>query len=144
MHLHWTREENGTILPWLQAMLNLVKAGGEAAKRKAVRQALLARYKAAELTYTFLNVSSSEHRIWHALAVGAQDDFPWLLLDVSMDTALDTPRYDEPGAALNSHTDAVGCSDNDNVCGVEDDTSGDHLEGSRSSHTTSSSHLTSV
>jgi len=110
--------------------------------------ALLAGYKTAELTYTFLKVSSSEHRIWHALAVGAQDDFPLLFLDVSMDAALSTPRYDQPGEVLNSHTDAVGCSDNDNVCGIEDDTSGDRLEGSRSSifrsYTTSSSHLTGV
>ena len=114
-------------------MLNFVRAGGEAAKHKAVRQALLARYKTAEVNYTYLKVCSSEHRVWHALEVGAQDDFPWLLLDVSMDAALDTPRYAEPVAALNSCNDTMGGSDHDDVGGVADDTSGDHLEGCRSS-----------
>ena len=104
-HLHWTREDNGTVSPWLQAMMNLVRTGGEAGKKQAVRQALLARYKTAELNYTYLKVCSSEHRVWHALQVGAQEDFPWLLLDVSMDAALATPRYAAPGAALNSYTD---------------------------------------
>ena len=73
-----------------------------------------------EWIYTLSKVSSSEYRIWQALAVGVKDDFPWLFLDTSMDAVLDTPRYDGPKAALNSHTDDVGYIYNDNVCGITD------------------------
>jgi len=37
-HLHWTLEDNGTVSLLLEAMLNLVRAGGEAGKRQSVRQ----------------------------------------------------------------------------------------------------------
>jgi len=116
-------------------MLNLVRAGGEAGKRQAVRQALLARYKTAELNYTYLKVCSSEHRVWHALQVGAQEDFPWLLLDVSMDAALATPRHAQPGAALNLCTDAMDGSDNAMWVASQSTPpgAGCHQEGSRSS-----------
>ena len=46
---------------------------------------------------------------------------------------LNTPRYAEPVAALNSCTDTMGGSDHDDVGGVADDTNCDHLEDCHSS-----------